>query len=60
MRARIIFLAILLLLVGCSTKKHGVINCEKNDECPAGLKCDVERGRCVDIYFPGLGTPRGV
>ena len=59
-RPAIILVALTFFCLGCSSKKPGVITCEKNQECPAGLKCDVERGRCVDIYFPYLGGARGV
>lgn len=59
-RAVVVVLAISILFLGCSTKKPGVIDCEKNEDCPASFKCDQERGRCVDIYFPNLGSGKGV
>ena len=60
MRVLIISITITFVFLGCSSKKPGVINCDKNDECPQSYKCDQERGKCVDIYFPYLGGPRGV
>jgi len=59
LRQLAVFALIAATFVSCSSKKPGIIECDKNETCPAGQKCDEQRGRCVDIYFPNLGGRSG-